>query len=130
MTRRIFSFILLLYPADYRKQFAAEMLAVFDQAAEECWTRRRGSYGAFLACELTGLLAGAAAECSFLPLLLWRTCGAFVALQSQMLLYAYLVPHHRRTAGLFPDFRPALLVFTAVLALAVLWLRRREHALG
>jgi len=65
MLRRAYSMGLSLYPADFRAQFGAEMVAVFEQAAAQ----RRGRGGAsvllFFVKEILGLLAGAARERAF-----------------------------------------------------------------
>lgn len=57
-----YSMGLMLYPADFRAQFSAEMVAVFEQAAAQ----RRGRGGTcvllFFINEMLGLLAGAARE--------------------------------------------------------------------
>jgi hypothetical protein len=52
--KRAYDTLLLLYPADYRTMFAAEMTSAFDRLAEE----RRGP----LAGELLGVIAGVARE--------------------------------------------------------------------
>jgi hypothetical protein len=60
--RRIYNIFLHLYPKDHRALFASEMLAVFEQVAEE---RRRRGWNAllhFTLTELIGLVRGAAAE--------------------------------------------------------------------
>lgn len=60
-----YSMGLVLYPADFRARFGAEMVTVFEQAAAQ----RRGRGGVcvflFFAKELLGLVAGAAKECVF-----------------------------------------------------------------
>ena len=62
LLRRAYSLGLALYPADFRAQFGAEMVRVFEQAAAQ----RRGRGGAFVLMffvkEMLGLLAGAARE--------------------------------------------------------------------
>jgi hypothetical protein len=60
--RRVYKTLLRLYPRDYTKSFAAEMLAAFDEASEE--RRRRGAaiFLRFAVAELTGLVTGAVAE--------------------------------------------------------------------
>jgi DNA-binding PadR family transcriptional regulator len=62
LLRRAYSVGLVLYPADFRAQFGAEMVTVFEQAA----TQRRGRGGTcvllFFVKEMLGLLAGAARE--------------------------------------------------------------------
>jgi hypothetical protein len=59
--KRVWKTLLRLYPPAHRESFAAEMEAVFDQAAEE----RRGagwlSFAGFLIAELFGVLRGAGA---------------------------------------------------------------------
>jgi len=54
--QRAYKHLLRLYPRDYRAMFAFEMLAAFEQAAEE----RHGC--GFVLAEITGLLIGAALE--------------------------------------------------------------------
>jgi DNA-binding PadR family transcriptional regulator len=62
LLRRAYSTGLVLYPADFRAQFGAEMVTVFEQAAAQ----RRGGGGTcvllFFVKEMLGLLAGAARE--------------------------------------------------------------------
>ncbi|HTP85885.1 MAG TPA: hypothetical protein VMJ34_03010 [Bryobacteraceae bacterium] len=60
--KRVWRFLLRLYPAAYRETFAAEMESVFDQAAEDHRQRGRLAYLAFAGGEIIGLLAGAAAQ--------------------------------------------------------------------
>ena len=62
LLRRAYSMGLALYPADFRAQFGAEMVTVFEQAAAQC--RGRGGAGVllFFVKEMLGLLAGAARE--------------------------------------------------------------------
>ncbi|MGA3024847.1 MAG: hypothetical protein ABSF98_08775 [Bryobacteraceae bacterium] len=59
--KRVWKALLRLYPPAHQESFAAEMEAVFDQAAEE----RRGagwlSFARFLFAELLGMLGGAGA---------------------------------------------------------------------
>ena len=59
--RRIYEFLLGLYPAEVRTSFAPEMSDVFAQVAED--RRREGwfPFAAFVLGELIGLLTGAAA---------------------------------------------------------------------
>jgi len=54
--RRVFQLLLCLYPTEYRRLFAAEMLAVLEERAGE----RRGNRWAL--AEIAALLAGAGAE--------------------------------------------------------------------
>jgi len=63
LLRRAYCMGLVLYPADFRAQFGAEMVTVFEQAAAQ----RRGGTRAllFFAKEILGLLAGAARERAF-----------------------------------------------------------------
>jgi DNA-binding PadR family transcriptional regulator len=60
LLRRAYSLGLVLYPADFRAQFGAEMVTVFEQAAAQ----RRGGTRVllFFVKEMLGLLAGAARE--------------------------------------------------------------------
>ena len=62
LLRRAYSLGLVLYPADFRAQFGAEMVTVFEQALAQ----RRGCGGTcvllFFVKEMLGLLAGAARE--------------------------------------------------------------------
>lgn len=60
LLRRAYSMGLVLYPADFRAQFGAEMVTVFEQAAAQ---RRSGTRVLlFFVKEMLGLLAGAARE--------------------------------------------------------------------
>jgi len=52
---------LQLYPYDYRALFASEMLAAFEQAAQER-RQRRADFVRFTVAEMASLLAGAASE--------------------------------------------------------------------
>ena len=60
LLRRIYSTSLVLYPPDFRAQFGAEMVCVFEQAAAQ----RRGGTRilAFFVREMVGLLVGAVRE--------------------------------------------------------------------
>ncbi|HEY7307470.1 MAG TPA: hypothetical protein VH601_25320 [Bryobacteraceae bacterium] len=58
---QIYRALLQLYPADYRKAFAAEMLGVFEKAALE-HAGKRAAFGRFATAELFGLITGAGAE--------------------------------------------------------------------
>jgi len=60
--RRVYQLLLGLYPTEYRRQFADEMLAVFAQTAEE--RRREGwfAYARFAMGECIGLLGGGFGE--------------------------------------------------------------------
>lgn len=60
LLRQVYSMGLVLYPADFRARFGAEMVTVFEQAAAQ----RRGGMRVllFFAKELLGLVAGAARE--------------------------------------------------------------------
>ena len=62
LLRWAYSMGLMLYPADFRAQFGAEMVTVFEQAAAQ--RRERGSACVllFFVREMFGLLAGAARE--------------------------------------------------------------------
>jgi len=60
--RRAYSMGLALYPADFRAQFGAEMVTVFEQAAAQCRGRGRTFVLLFFGREILGLLAGAARE--------------------------------------------------------------------
>jgi hypothetical protein len=59
---RAYATLLRLYPPEYRALFAAEMLAVFKEAAEEQHAGGGLAYLRFAALELIGLLIGAAVE--------------------------------------------------------------------
>lgn len=60
LLRRIYSMSLVLYPPDFRAQFRAEMVTVFEQAAAE--RRGRTPVLVFFAREMLGLLVGAVRE--------------------------------------------------------------------
>jgi hypothetical protein len=60
--RRVYGALLLLYPAEQRKLFAAEMLRVFEEAAEEQRGRGCVAFLRFTLAELIGFVRGAAAE--------------------------------------------------------------------
>ncbi|MGI9071007.1 MAG: hypothetical protein ACR2JB_06705 [Bryobacteraceae bacterium] len=60
--RQIYGALLRLYPAAERKLFAAEMLTVFEEAAEEQRERGWTTFVRFALAELIGLVRGAAAE--------------------------------------------------------------------
>ena len=62
LLRRVYSMGLLLYPADFRAQFGAEMVTVFEQAAEQRRGRGVTCVLLFFVKEMLGLLAGAARE--------------------------------------------------------------------
>jgi hypothetical protein len=55
----VYELLLRLYPPEYRALFAREMLAVFQEAAEE---RRGSAFLALILAEWIGLAIGAAAE--------------------------------------------------------------------
>jgi len=57
--RRVYKFLLRLYPSSVRAAFAAEMAAVFEQAAAERRAQGRLPYFRFLAAEAIGLVLGA-----------------------------------------------------------------------
>lgn len=59
---RAYSMGLVLYPADFRAQFAAEMITVFEQAAAQRRGPGRTSLLLFFVKEMLGLLVGAARE--------------------------------------------------------------------
>ena len=56
--RRTYSSLLKLYPRDHRVVFAAEMLAVFDEAAQERMHQGWAVSARFALCELAGLIIG------------------------------------------------------------------------
>jgi hypothetical protein len=58
--KRAWTTLLRLYPKPCRDSFAAEMEAVFDQAAEERRRHGRLAYAGFLIAELLGAASGAA----------------------------------------------------------------------
>ena len=60
--RGAYSMGLVLYPADFRAQFSAEMVTVFEQAAAQRRGRGRTCVLRFFVKEMLGLLAGAARE--------------------------------------------------------------------
>jgi DNA-binding PadR family transcriptional regulator len=62
LLRRAYSVGLVLYPADFRAQFGAEMVTVFEQAAAQRRGRGGTSVLLFFVKEMLGLLAGAARE--------------------------------------------------------------------
>lgn len=51
--------LLLLYPADFRKQFSEEMISVFEQRAGECAANREPVAFAFFVMEFFGIVKGA-----------------------------------------------------------------------
>jgi DNA-binding PadR family transcriptional regulator len=65
LLRRAYSVGLVLYPADFRAQFGAEMVTVFEQAAAQRRGRGGTSVLLFFVKEMLGLLAGAARERAF-----------------------------------------------------------------
>ena len=65
---RIFRSLLYLYPAWYRREFGAEMLAVVEEA-ERASSRSPWTRVGFWLREIAGLLCGAASERFFSPLL-------------------------------------------------------------
>lgn len=62
LLRRAYSLGLVLYPADFRAQFGAEMVTVFEQAAAQRRDRGGTCVLLFFVKEMLGLLAGAARE--------------------------------------------------------------------
>jgi hypothetical protein len=60
--RRTYSSLLRLYPRGHRVVFADEMLAVFDEAAQERMRQGWGASARFALRELAGLIIGAARE--------------------------------------------------------------------
>jgi hypothetical protein len=54
-----FRALLLLYPADFRRQFSAEMLCVFEQRAGELFANRKSATFAFLLGEFFSIVIGA-----------------------------------------------------------------------
>lgn len=60
--RRAYSIGLVLYPADFRAQFGAEMVAVFEEAAAQRRIRGRTFVVMFFVKEMLGLVTGAARE--------------------------------------------------------------------
>src|SRR5260370_7739394 len=62
LLRRAYSMALVLYPADFRAQFGAEMVKVFEQAAAQRRDRGGACVLLFFVKEMLGLLAGAARE--------------------------------------------------------------------
>jgi hypothetical protein len=57
--RSVYSALLSLYPRAWRETFAAEMLAVFDQAASDRRSEGVWAYLAFAAAEMLGVVKGA-----------------------------------------------------------------------
>ncbi len=92
---RVFDLLLLLYPAEYRAEFGAEMRAVFLALAASARPRWR-----FCRRECLGLLEGSLREQgrSLKQRAAPLACGALVASGGQFLLYFYLLPVRR--AGL------------------------------
>jgi DNA-binding PadR family transcriptional regulator len=62
LLRRVYSMGLAFYPADFRAQFGAEMVTVFEQAAAQRRGRGVTCVLLFFVKEMLGLLAGAARE--------------------------------------------------------------------
>jgi hypothetical protein len=60
--KQVYSRLLRLYPSDHQAVFAAEMLAVFDQAAQERLHQGWGVSVRFALHELAGLMISAARE--------------------------------------------------------------------
>jgi len=60
--RRVYRALLQLYPASYREQFSAEMIAVFAEVQAETAARNVFARGIFAFREATGLLCGAIHE--------------------------------------------------------------------
>jgi len=60
--RRAYSMGLVLYPADFRAQFGAEMVTVFEQAEAQRCARGGTRVLLFFVKEMLGLLVGAARE--------------------------------------------------------------------
>jgi hypothetical protein len=58
----IFNVLLRLYPPEYRRTFAPEMLAVLEKTAHERRQRNWAPYAHFFLTESLGLIKGAAAE--------------------------------------------------------------------
>jgi len=59
--RRAYAALLRLYPRDHRALFAAEMLTVFEEAAEDLRGHGRAVFVRFALAELIGLVTGAGA---------------------------------------------------------------------
>jgi len=57
-----YKLLLLLYPPEYRAEFAAEMLATFSESAQERRKRGYAVLARFVMKEINGLLSGAAKE--------------------------------------------------------------------
>jgi hypothetical protein len=55
----IYRGLLLLYPADFRRQFSAEMICVFEQRAGERFANTKSATFAFLLTEFSSLVTGA-----------------------------------------------------------------------
>jgi len=62
LLRRAYSVALVLYPADFRAQFGAEMVTVFEQAVAQGRGRGGTCVLLFFVKEMLGLVAGAARE--------------------------------------------------------------------
>jgi hypothetical protein len=58
--KRVYRFMLLLYPRGHRDQFAEEMASVFEQASAERRAEDWAWYVRFTFSEMAGLIAGAA----------------------------------------------------------------------
>lgn len=56
---RVYRLLLRMYPRQYADQFGAEMISVFEQAAEEQLKNGRVAFVRFVLRELAGLAAGA-----------------------------------------------------------------------
>ena len=59
---QIFNLLLRLYPPEYRRTFAPEMLTVLEESAHEYRQRSWIPYARFVLVESLGLIKGAAAE--------------------------------------------------------------------
>jgi hypothetical protein len=62
MMKRIYKWLLRLYPAAYRELFAAEMLGVFEDAVKERRHDGRARFALFLIREFSGLLIAAVCQ--------------------------------------------------------------------
>ncbi len=75
---RVYKMLLWLYPREYRRQFAGEMLAVFTEAAKEQHSQGRLRYARFLVNEYAGLLSGVCGETARARMSLAPAVGGFV----------------------------------------------------
>lgn len=100
LLRRVFQLLMRLYPAEHRRVFGAEMLAVFDRAAAERRAQGRAAVARFAFAEVMGVLHAAPAEwcaCMRLPAAP-LAAGVIAAALMHLMIYEQLLTdrHHMR----------------------------------